>query len=187
MSFILLLAVFLLVILISAMFSYKRHKKIAVGLLSIPILLIFLVIGLWLYEEKYHFIKSTDLSEEFLGDIHLNDSINKYKKVTSMIEFSTGDNVYYPIFLQSSSLVIGANSDDEIEFIESSLSNHETSKKIKVNDNEKMIITKYGANYYKGRDMGMGDYIVYVDRASKRYLRFWLESGEVRAIELKKI
>lgn len=187
MSFILLLAVILFIILMSAIFLYKSHKKVAVGLFLIPIVLIIFLGGWWLYEANYHFVKSTDLSEEFLGDIHLNDSVEHYKKVNNAIEFSIGDNVYYPVFLQSSSLVIGANSDDEIEFIESSLSNHETSKKIKVTDSEKMIIKKYGANYYTGRDMGMGDYIVYVDRASKRYLRFWLESEEVRAIELKVI
>ena len=66
------------------------------------------------------------------------------------------------------------------------LINHETSKKIKVTDNEKVIINKYGDDYYKSREMGMGDYIVYVDRVSKRYLRFWLENGEYGQLNLKK-
>jgi len=60
-------------------------------------------------------------------------------------------------------------------------------EKIKVTDNEKLIIQKYGANYYKGRDMGVGEYIVYVDRDSKRCILFWLESGKVIAIVFQKI
>ena len=46
-----------------------------------------------------------------------------------------------------------------------------------------IIIFLYGESHYEGRDMGMGEYIAYVDRDSKRYICFWFKEGKVREIE----
>lgn len=182
-----LLAGFLLMITVSTMILFKRHKKVATALISIPLVMVVLLIGWWIYETNYHFVKSTVLSEEFLGDIYLGESLVNYQKLNPEVGFSEGDNMYYPIYLTSSSLTIGANENDEIEFVSSSFSKHETSRGIQVNDDEKLLIQTYGDNYYKGREMGMGEYLIYVDRNAKRKLCFWIEDGKVRAIDFEKI
>ena len=182
-----LLAGFLLIIIASAIILYKSHKKVAVILISIPITMVVLLFGWWVYETNYYFVKSTDLGEEFVGDIELNQSLASYEKSNPAIKFTKGENVYYPTYLTSPYLTIGANENDEIEFVSSSFPEHETSRGIQVNDDEKLLIQTYGDNYDKGREMGIGEYLIYVDRNAKRTLCFWIESGKVRSIDFGKM
>ena len=90
----------------------------------------------------------------------------------------------YSNFVNINDVYIGADKNSKIIFISTINSLDETSKHIKVSDSKNDVIKKYGESYYKGREMGIGDYIAYVDRDSKRHILFWLEEGKVREIEL---
>ena len=92
--------------------------------------------------------------------------------------------MYYPNFVKRNDVYIGADKNNNIKFIRTIDPLDETSKHIKVSDSKDVVINKYGESYYGCRDMGMGEYIAYVDRDSKRYIRFWLEEGKVRELNL---
>ncbi|KOS68933.1 hypothetical protein AEA09_10500 [Lysinibacillus contaminans] len=166
-----------------AIFIFKENKKVSLLLLSIPFLLI-LGIGAWLlFERNYHFVKDTDLSIEIIRNIELEKSLKEYIKENPNTHFTKGENVKYPNYVNGNDVSIGADKSNKIKFFRTISLLDETSKHIKVSDSKDTVINKYGESYYEGRDMGMGEFIAYVDRDSKRYIRFWLNEGKVREIE----
>jgi len=178
-----LIAFVFIVTIIIALFLYKR-KKVALFLLLIPLLMI-LGLGAWLlFEGNYHFVKDTDLSTEVVGNIEPEESLKEYIKDKLDSQFTKVENVKYPNFVNINDVYIGADKNNKIIFVSTKSSLDETGKHIKVSDSKNDVIKKYGESYYDGRDMGIGKYIAYVDRDSRRHMRFWLEEGKVRSIEL---
>ena len=178
-----LIAFIFIVTIIIAILSYKR-KKVAFFLLLIPLLMI-LGLGAWLlFEGNYHFVKDTDLSTEVVGNIELKKSLAEYIKDIPDSQITKIENVKYPNFVNINDVYIGADEKNKIIYVSTMNSLDETSKHIKVSDSKNDVIKKYGESFYKGREMGIGDYIAYVDRDSKRHILFWLEEGKVSKIEL---
>ncbi|MFJ5622374.1 hypothetical protein ACIQD3_06425 [Peribacillus loiseleuriae] len=163
---------------------FRKNRKVLIGALAVPFLVILLLCGWIVYEKNYQFVKSTDLTNESIGDINLRDAISNHKMKRS---FHVGDNVYYQTYLTSPRLTLGANENDEVIFISTNLKNLQTQKQIQVSTPLQVVIEKYGEHYYKGRDMGMGEYIGYLDKPSKKTLLFWHEKGKVTEIEFKLI
>ena len=179
-----LIAFVFIVTLVIAFFFNKRGKKVAFFLLLIPLLMI-LGLGAWLLiEGNYYFVKDTDLSTEVVGNIELEESLKEYIKDKLDSQFTKVENVKYPNLVNINDVYIGADKNNKIIFVSTISSLDETGKHIKVSDSKNDVIKKYGESYYEGRDMGIGKFIAYVDRDSKRHIRFWLEKGKVRAIEL---
>ncbi|MEH7062013.1 hypothetical protein V7052_26475 [Bacillus wiedmannii] len=182
----LLISVILFMLLLGIL-MLKRSKKIAIALFILPILFI-LVSGSWLiFEKNYHFVKNTNLSKEVIDDIALYASLEEYQSNNKNIQFSKGENVYYPTLVKTPSLRIGANKKGEILYVSTKLPKQATSKNIKVTDSKDEVIKKYGGSYYTGIEMGIGKFIAYVDRDSKRHIRFWLEDEQVKEIEFQEL
>lgn len=180
---ILLVFVINVVITMIAIIIFKRNRKVSLLLLSIPLLPI-LGLGAWfIFERNYHFVKGTDLSTEMIGNIELEKSLEEYIKVNPDTQFTRGENVYYPNYIKGNDVSIGADKNNKIIYVSTKTPLDETSKHIKVSDSKDVVINKFGESYYECRDMGMGEYIAYVDRDSNRYIRFWLKEGKVREIE----
>ncbi|MEH6942470.1 hypothetical protein [Bacillus sp. JJ722] len=180
----LMICIFYVVVTLLAFLLYRKKKIISLILFSIPMFTILLIGGWWIYESNYQFISNTDLSQEQLGMLTLNQPIEEledYKDPT----LTPVENVYYPIFVRSSQLMLGANEDGLLEYVRTSSTNKPTNKEINVTQTLHKVIETYGKSYYSNKEMGMGQYIGYVDRKNKRELRFWHEDGIVTEIEYK--
>ncbi|MFJ7738358.1 hypothetical protein ACIQ2D_18745 [Lysinibacillus sp. NPDC097287] len=180
---ILLVFVMIVIITMVGIFIFEKNKKVSFLLLSIPSLLILGLVVWFIFERNYHFVKSTDLRTEIIGNMELEKSLEEYIKGKPDTQFTKGENVKYPNYVKGHDVSIGADENNKIKFVRTISPHDETSKHIKVSDSKEVVINKYGESYYECRDMGMGEYIAYVDRDSKRYIRFWLQEGKVREIE----
>lgn len=163
----------------------KSKWKIGVLILSIPLLLIILLSGYWIYKVNHHFVKSTDLEVEN-GEVALNEKLDDdLRKRYGFYKYK--DNVYYDKMLHFLQLTIGLNEDNEIIYLSTEDSDVDILEDVNVGDTLKDVIEFYGSDNYIERDMGMADSINYVDRKSKIHLQFYYQDDVITEIVLKKI
>ena len=145
---------------------------------------IFLVIGLLLIRvilsdsRSYHqtFTKSTDLSNENIEGLYLNDNINSEKVVSKYGEISkpSQDNNLYNYYYLTKNIEIATNKNDSkiIRFCVDD-ENLRTEKGVSIGDSKEKAINLYGKNYYTRIEQGV-EIIGYVDKEKDCSIEFWL-------------
>ncbi len=160
----------------------RRKKHIIIAFLSI---IIFCFIGWFIYTSNFHFVANANLSNEQIGDIKLGDSSLDY--VVSSIQEAFTENKGTPFYYSVSSptFTFGANKEEKIIYMKSRSEILSTMKDITIGSNIENIKREYGENYIQGKEMGIGNYIMYVDRASNKTLRFWSQNEHVIQIDFE--
>lgn len=170
--------------IIAGIFLLKRSKKLAYGLLSIPLIAIFIVIGFWIYQVNHHFVSSTPLAGEKIGDISLLEPLDDSLK-EELGSYRENDNVFFKESLEFDKVTIGTNENNEIVYISTrSDATMTTDKGIQLGDSIQKVFDTYGKNYYTYREMGLGQSINYVDRKNKIHIQFWHDEDKVSGIKL---
>lgn len=182
---ILLFGVFILPISIGIILL-KKSRRLATIFLSVPFVFMIGVVGWWFYESNYRFVSSTDLSSEQIGDYAIRDEMTDDIFIT-FGDYEERDNVNYNELFVFEDVEFGTSIHDDIIFIQTYTVELTTMKDIKIGDQIEHVIERYGDNYFRGADMGLGDSISYVDRDHKLHLQFWLEDDIVTHISLKAI
>ena len=178
-----LLLLFVVPITLGIIFLF-RSKKIALSLFSVPLLVVIGIFGWWLFEKNHHFVKSTDLSNERLGEVALTDELDAIFK-ENYGEYIENENVYYKESLEFKTIHVGSNEANEIIYVHTDAVDTETANGIQVGDSLQKVKDTYGDRYYIYREMAMPIAMNYVDRKAKVQLQFWYNDGKVSEITLK--
>lgn len=186
MGFILLglLLLFVIPIILGIIFLF-RSKKMAILIFSVPFIVVIGLFGWWVFEANHHFVRSTDLANEFIGGIALWDELNE-SFIETYGDYTENDNVYYKESLNFERLSIGTNDEDEIIYMRTLDPEMQTEQSIEVGDSIQTVKDTYGDRFYMYRDMGMPDSINYVDRKNKIHLQFLYDENGVSEIILQK-
>lgn len=157
----------------------KKNTLILIISLSILLLIGLLLIGFILpHSRSYHqtFIKSTDLSNENVEGLYLNDNINSKKIVSKYGEISkpSQDNNQYNYYYLTKNIEIATNKNDSkiIRFCVDD-ENLKTEKGVSIGDSKEKAISLYGKNYYTRIEQGV-EIIGYVDKEKDCSIEFWL-------------
>lgn len=159
-------------------------RKVRYGILFISLVLVFFIGSLYITGKmKYIDIKTTNLSNESINNIYLNESYNvksaeeAFGKNTKRV-----NNTHYTDyeFASSSNSIAGlrVNNDKIIEISSQDFGNtFKTKKGITFNSSFEDIVKAYGNNFKKSvhkGEMGSPDYydILYVDKTNKFLLQF---------------
>ena len=162
----------------------KRNILIFIGVLFI------LLIGVFSFYQNfsrsYHhtFTKSTNLSNENIEEIYLNDSIDsekiisKYGKITEL----RGDTKFYNYYFLKEGIEVATNKDDyKISRFIINGKDIKTEKGIKFGDCKQKVLELYGKNNYTRLEQG-AIIIGYVDKEKDWSIEFWLGEDEVKMI-----
>src|SRR5699024_6578195 len=165
---------------------FRSKKKTGLLILSIPLITIVLIVGWLTYEVNHHFVKSTALTNEKVGDITLyepldSDFNNKYSVYKNI------DNVFYDETREFQQFLVGSNERNEIIIISTVDPEMKTIKNISVGDSLEEVTSQYGEEYYIYTDMGMDDSINYVDRESRVHLQFYYRDDQITEIVLQEM
>ncbi|MED5016751.1 hypothetical protein P9847_05465 [Paenibacillus chibensis] len=128
-------------------------------------------------------VKTTQLDQESIGNVSLNQSINELKPAPK----ADKNNALFDYYTWEYGTKVATNfNDNQIIRIIVYESRFVTSKGIQVGDSKENIIQAYGNHYYKRVEQGF-DIIGYVDKRLNRTIEFWL-TGEniVYSIRLDK-
>lgn len=71
------------------LYIYRHSKKVLITLLSIPVILIMFIGGMFVYETNYHFVNNTDISYELHEQFKVGDSIEDVKNFYGENYYST--------------------------------------------------------------------------------------------------
>ncbi|PFS11311.1 hypothetical protein COK55_22895 [Bacillus cereus] len=133
------------------------------------------------FPRSYHhtFTKTTDLSKENVEGMFVNDDfysediLQKYGKKTE----TSRDVIGYDYFELKKGLEVAVNKTGKITRFIVNDSNLETEKGIKIDDQKKDVIRKYGNNYYFRMEQGT-DIIGYIDKKRRISIEFWLSEDD---------
>lgn len=127
------------------------------------------------FSRLYHHMltKNTNLSQEQIDGLHLNDTINckGLEKSRDVEEYD-----YYE--LRKGIEVATRKSEVNIVRFIVTDSEQETVRGIKIGDEKEKVIKEYGENYYTRLEQGV-DIIGYVDKKKQTSIEFWLADGKV--------
>lgn len=180
------LLLFVMPIGLGLAFLFQAKKKLGFFMLAIPLLVVLFIVGWWTYEVNHHFVKSTKLGHEKIGDISLYDPVdNEFAEKYG--SYRNIDNVFYHVTLEFRKLTIGINNNDKITFISTVDPKMATINNIQVGDSIQTVKETYGKNNYIYRDMGMDDSLHYVDRKEKIHLQFFYRDDIVTQIVLEEM
>ena len=178
---------FILVPIICGVFLIiKSKRKLGFLFLSVPSLIVLLIFGWWIYEANHHFIKSTSLNNERVGQITLYEPLDSESK-EKFGTYNKLDNVFYEELLAFKQLFIGTNQNKKIILIKTIDPEMQTAKNINVNDSLEKAIDQYGENYYIYREMGIDHSVNYVDRKSNVHLQFYYQDDRITEIALQEM
>lgn len=157
----------------------KKNTLILIISLSILLIIGLLLIGFILpHSRSYHqtFTKSTDLSNENIEDLYLNDKINSKKIVSKYGEISkpSQDNNQYNYYYLTKNIEIATNKNDS-KIIRFCVDDEDlrTEKGVIIGDSKEKAISLYGKNYYTRIEQGV-EIIGYVDKEKDCSIEFWL-------------
>lgn len=160
-------------------------KKLILSVVCFTPILIILIFVLIFFYPAYPFLTpSTNLSEESIGPLKLNDQLDKeWLSSLGTYELREQPKGYG---YSSKDFYIRTNNSNQILSI-SLGSNFATSSGVNIGDTVDHVIKTYGKHYYTYREMGLGDAVEYIDRDSKRKLTFWTMDDIVVNIWLSSI
>ncbi|WP_139125085.1 hypothetical protein [Bacillus solimangrovi] len=137
--------------------------------------------GWYIYNVNYHFVANTDLDDEQIGSIQLGDSLTNVRSTIDE-KFETITRVKAHKSVISNTFAFSADQTDKIIYIRSESEEFKTAKGITVGASIEDVRLKYGDDYIQVKEMGMGNYRLYVDRKSNTLLRFWYDDDTVKRI-----
>lgn len=185
LTIVLLFGVFILPILIGITIL-KKSRKVATIFLSIPFIFIIGVVSWWFYETNYRFVSSTDLSDEQIGQLAIQDPVTE-ETLAMFGEYETKENVNYDELYVFEDVDIGTSVRDQVIYIKTKTPELATAKGIRIGDSIDTVTEIYGEKFFRRSDMGLGESINYVDRSEKIHLQFWLKDDKVIEISLQAI
>lgn len=166
------------------------RKNRLISIISIVVLILLVTFTCFLMgvippdSRSYHHssTESTDLSNENIEGLYLNDKINSEKIVSKYGEISTlsQDNDQYNYYYLTEGVEIATEKNDYkiIRFCVNNDKNLETEKGVSIGDNKEKVINLYGENYYTRLEQGL-DIIGYVDKEKDWSIEFWLSEEGV--------
>ncbi|KHF41682.1 hypothetical protein [Halalkalibacter okhensis] len=185
MFVLLILTVFIISIGLILLILKQLKKSILLFIVTLVIVILYFG-GWWVFVQNHHFVRSTDLAKENIGDVSLLDPINE-SLMKGYGEYTEHENIYYERSFHFETGSIGTNSKNEIIYIRAIDPRVKTTSGLKIGDLKQEISEWYGDNYFEQREMGRGDSINYIDRQYNIQLQFWLIDDRITEIVLKKV
>ncbi len=141
-----------------------------------------MVVGWMIYEKNDHFVSSTFLPQEGLGEVSLLDPVNDEFKERHG-PYSKSENVFYKELLRFSPFHVGTNDDDRIVYLQANDNNMATHKGVTIGTQIEKVKNLYGEDFYSRTEQGM-PIIGYIDRESNITVQFWHYQGKVMHIRM---
>ncbi|WP_019244229.1 MULTISPECIES: hypothetical protein [Bacillus] len=162
----------------------KKQSMILLGLFVFLLLFFFLLIFSFqhIFPRSYHHLitKNTDLHNERVEGIHLNENIND-KKITARygeISGESRDVVDYNYYMLREGLEIATDKQGMITRFIVTDKHLATARGIKLGDSKNDVIKNYGKNYYNRFEQGM-NIVGYIDKKKQKTIEFWMIDNKV--------
>ncbi|NOU68818.1 hypothetical protein GC096_32875 [Paenibacillus sp. LMG 31461] len=166
----------------------RRTKKLT----TIVIALVILIFGINQYLDlglrtlKYYSTKSSDLTNEQISGISLNQSMRSKDFIDRFGEGKDLNNALFDYYKLNNGITIATEkNDDKIIRIGTHSSEFETKNGLKVGSYKNTIIEQYGEDYFERFEQG-SNIIGYIDKKSKATIEFWIVDNKVFFIRLDK-
>lgn len=189
-SILLLLCSALMAVIVGIFLRKKFHAKKIVKIIILALLVTGCVfVGAYQYFQRsssFIFTKTTNLSEENIGNLRLYESIDSKDFVEKYgTDLQKGENVLFDYYRLNDGLVIATNPNRQIIRIvidDKPDSSIKTGKGINPGRSVDDVIQAYGENYYKRTEDGGVPVIGYVDKEKKATIEFFNYENKVTQI-----
>ncbi|WNR43676.1 hypothetical protein [Paenibacillus roseipurpureus] len=166
----------------------KKLKIFAI----ITIIIVSLGIGINSYFDlgfrtlKYYTTTSTDLTNENISGVKLNQSIKSEEFLNNVGELKSLENALFNYYRSNKGMDVATEKNDDLIIRIATYSNNfKTNKGISIGNDLNTILEQYGYQYYERFEQGFM-IIGYIDKRNKRALEFCMVDNKVYSIRLDK-